>query len=67
MAELKPCPFCGKIPRIQDCGHNYGYFVTCKCGVEQSGLYKQKCDAVRHWNKRKTEQTEEVEPDCAWK
>ena len=54
MVELKPCPFCGRMPIIQDCG-DYGYFVTCRCGIEQTKLYAQKCDAVKHWNRRKTE------------
>ena len=34
MAELKPCPFCGRIPKIEDCG-THRYFVKCKCGIEQ--------------------------------
>lgn len=54
MAELKPCPFCGRKPRIESC-ENFGYFVICKCGIEQSTLYAQKCDAVKRWNKRKIE------------
>ena len=54
MAELKPCPFCGRVPIIEDCGER-SYFIKCKCGIEQSRLYMQKCDAVRHWNRRKTE------------
>lgn len=61
MAELKPCPFCGRIPKIEECEH-WGYFIICECGIEQSELYKQKCDAVKHWNKRKTEPTTE---DCS--
>lgn len=54
MAELKPCPFCGRIPKIEDCG-DHRYFVKCKCGIEQSSLYAQRCDAIRRWNRRKTE------------
>lgn len=52
MTELKPCPFCGRVPKIEYC-ENWGYFIICKCGIEQSELYKQKRDAVRHWNRRK--------------
>lgn len=52
MKELKPCPFCGRVPKIEYC-EDWGYFIICKCGIEQSELYKQKCDAVKHWNKRK--------------
>lgn len=52
MAELKPCPFCGRTPNIEGDGV-YGYYVKCNCGIEQSKLYKQKCTAIKHWNKRK--------------
>ena len=58
--QLKPCPFCGRIPKIEDCGE-HRYFVKCACGIEQSRLYAQRCDAVRRWNRRKTEQTERSE------
>ena len=51
-SELKPCPFCGREPKIEEC-EGWGYFIICECGIEQSELYKQKCDAVKHWNRRK--------------
>ena len=54
MADLKPCPFCGRTPTIDDCG-DHRYFVRCKCGIAQDKLYMQKCDATRRWNTRKTE------------
>lgn len=53
MAELKQCPFCGRIPTVEDCGTNR-WFVRCKCGIAQDKLYAQKCDAVRAWNRRKS-------------
>lgn len=53
MAELKPCPFCGGTPTVDDCG-DHRYFVRCKCGIAQDKLRAQKCDAVRRWNTRKT-------------
>lgn len=53
MDELKPCPFCGRKPIVDDCG-DYVYFVRCECGIAQDKLYAQKCDAVRRWNTRKT-------------
>ena len=56
MQNLKPCPFCGRIPTVEDCGSN-DWFVKCKCGIVQDKLYHQRCDAVRRWNTRK-EQTE---------
>lgn len=52
MTELKPCPFCGRVPKIENC-KDFGYFIKCKCGVEQSTLYAQRSYAVRRWNKRK--------------
>ena len=52
MINLKPCPFCGRTPTIEDCGRNE-YFIKCKCGIAQDKLYTQRCDAVRNWNNRK--------------
>ena len=52
MAELKPCPFCGRIPILENCGDNR-FFVKCKCGIAQDKLYWQRCDAIRRWNTRK--------------
>ena len=60
MAELKPCPFCGRVPKVDDCGDNR-YFVKCECGIEQSKLYWQKCDAIRRWNTRKGTKNERVD------
>lgn len=70
MTELKPCPFCGRTPTVDDCGE-HRYFVRCKCGIAQDKLYAQKCDAVRRWNTRKTEKRDiPVKPvettDKAW-
>lgn len=68
MAELKQCPFCGRIPTVEDCGTNR-WFVRCKCGIAQDKLYAQKCDAVRAWNRRKSGR-HEIElvrcKDCRW-
>lgn len=52
MSGLKACPFCGRIPDIEDCGEHQ-WFIRCKCGIAQDKLFFQKCDAVRAWNKRK--------------
>ena len=52
MAELIQCPFCGRIPTVEDCGTNR-WFVRCQCGIAQDKLYHQRCDAVREWNRRK--------------
>lgn len=52
MSELKPCPFCGRIPIVDNCGDNR-FFVRCKCGIAQDKLYGQRCNAVRRWNARR--------------
>lgn len=46
------CPFCGGKAEVHDLG-GWGYFVKCsKCEISQDKLYKQRCDAVKAWNKR---------------
>ena len=55
MADLKPCPFCGRVPVVEGCGSDY--FIRCKCGINQDKLYRQRCDAIRAWNKRKAERS----------
>ena len=57
VSNLKPCPFCGRIPSVEDCGSNR-WFVKCGCGIAQDKLYHQRCDAVKAWNRRKTAQPE---------
>lgn len=64
MAELEPCPFCGRTPTVDDCG-DHRYFVRCKCGIVQDKLYTQKCDAIRRWNTRKIDKDTNVpSTDC---
>ena len=55
--ELKPCPFCGRTPIVEDCGE-HRWFVRCKCGIAQDKLFAQRCDAIRVWNKRKAPKEE---------
>lgn len=50
--RIKACPFCGRVPIVDDCGDNR-FFVRCKCGIAQDKLYWQRCDAVRQWNTRR--------------
>lgn len=46
------CPFCGGKAEVHNPLGNE-YFVKCsKCGINQDKLYKQRCDAVKAWNKR---------------
>ena len=52
MNELKPCPFCGRIPMLDHCYAN-DWFVRCKCGIAQDILYRQKRSAIQAWNRRK--------------
>lgn len=48
---IKPCPFCGRTPTVDDCGDN-SFLVRCECGIVQDKLYGQRCDALRQWNER---------------
>lgn len=46
------CPFCGGKAEVHNPFGNE-YFVKCsKCEINQDKLYKQRCDAVKAWNKR---------------
>ncbi|MBR2999706.1 MAG: Lar family restriction alleviation protein [Oscillospiraceae bacterium] len=49
--DLKPCPFCGRKPIVEKCV--YEWFISCKCGIVQDKLYRQRCDAIKAWNRRK--------------
>lgn len=57
--ELRPCPFCGYIPRLDELhGHTgteldvYRFRVRCKkCGV-CSNLFATKEEAIEAWNTR---------------
>ena len=49
--SLRSCPFCGRMPIMEDCGDN-SFFVKCKCGIVQDKLYHQRCDAKKAWNRR---------------
>lgn len=51
--ELKPCPFCGEAPTIQ----NWGEFIRVECGSNSCALIVQtfqrpKLEAVNLWNTR---------------
>ena len=52
--ELKPCPFCGGLPRLVM--FRNACFVKCKCGIEQSEIYHTKDDAIRHWNREEADE-----------
>ena len=49
-----PCPFCGGKAEVNDLG-DFGFFVKCsECEVNQDKVYKQRCDAIKAWNRRKS-------------
>jgi len=60
MADLKECPFCGKVDNvlyvtrsqlIKKTGRVYSHYYTCKdCGGSISGI--DQLDALRKWNNR---------------
>lgn len=54
--ELKPCPFCGGKPHLDDedtCGIK-SYYVMCDCGI-QTNPFLQKERAIECWNRRVNE------------
>lgn len=60
MTELKPCPFCGKLP-TRNCEANIFtnepmYWISCvndKCFIQPcTPMYKTKGADARAWNKR---------------
>lgn len=60
IAEMKPCPFCGKkanvIKNICEENHFIGYYVFHDCFLIghsiKTGLMDSEEDAIRTWNKR---------------
>lgn len=65
MSELKPCPFCGATPKIQQdfryprpsCQKRIAWEVVCpnyKCiiGNVDNNYYLSKAEAIEAWNRR---------------
>lgn len=55
MTELKPCPFCGKKPRIikhefYGCRDTFG--IKCSCGSEGYQFWETAQKATEEWNRR---------------
>lgn len=56
MAELKPCPFCGKTSSVQWDSYNGIHYILCNiknggCG-STSGGYENKSETLELWNTR---------------
>jgi hypothetical protein len=56
MAEIKPCPFCGKKPKIIKDGWGNQVWVECvnpKCRIHpMTRIYIKEDAAIKAWNRR---------------
>lgn len=53
--KLKPCPFCGGVPRIKlykSWLPNYGFIIHCCSMINHDISYRTKYYAIKAWNKR---------------
>ena len=54
---IKPCPFCGGMPRFNRYLHHHGlsyyWVVSCECGIEHTTRFSTRKKAVEAWNTRK--------------
>ena len=50
--ELKPCPFCGGIPFMNE-DLRFGYQIRCSKCLSMTRRFEFKKDAVNLWNKRR--------------
>ena len=72
MKELKPCPFCGKLPSFYESfrdsmrTRSNGWNITCVCGLDISCEKKAKQGAIDHWNKRLPSNTDSNQPIQEW-
>lgn len=64
-AELLPCPFCGGPPVLRapdnDCAWNFVCCETEGCPAHPAARGDDADDAVRQWNRRATEPTDDAE------
>ena len=54
LEKLKPCPFCGKKPKVHFQLDDIGdYRVQCRnCGASTGEIVYSKKEAIENWNKR---------------
>jgi len=57
--KLKPCPFCGRIPRMWDEEEDapggpvvVGRYISCKCGARLYSYGDNEEELTKRWNKR---------------
>ena len=55
MSELKPCPFCGEIPKVNDWTLKGITDKRCFCDNEKCPVYLSKTIAIDDWNTRPIE------------
>lgn len=52
MQELKPCPFCGGMPEINQRGDACGVFCNCNFTSHMQTYGGNEAEAVKRWNTR---------------
>lgn len=62
MAELKPCPFCGRKAELRYTEEGFSYIVCANdgCYVRTDGHLNEE-SAINHWNKRTSQKDAEIE------
>ena len=55
MSELKPCPFCGGMPKVNDWTLKGITDKRCFCDNEKCPVYLSKTIAIDDWNTRPIE------------
>lgn len=60
MAELKPCPFCGRKSELRYTEEGFAYIVCANdgCYVRTDGHLNEE-SAIKHWNTRTPKETHE--------
>lgn len=53
MEKIKPCPFCGNVPKIIK--GTFSLHIKCKCGIITKLFYNE-ANLIRMWNTREEEE-----------